>query len=140
MNKRIREKIDSWDLKSVFLTVIFFAIGIFLFFYFSGIRDRYRQQDKEEFKGQTTGQIISIEPVKQLNQSRWKGTRILTDRYNISYRYTVGGKNYQKTDVVPVSLTNEKLIIDILDRGPDDTFPVKFDETDPNRSLLIERE
>ena len=77
MSKRIKEKLETWDLKSVFLTILFLSIGIFLFFYFTDIRDRFRQGDQDEFNGQTAGEIISAEPIDRIKQSKWKGTEIL---------------------------------------------------------------
>lgn len=76
MNKRIREKLDAWDFKSVGLTIIFFSIALFLFFYFTDIRDRFRSNDKEKFKGQTTGEIIDVQKIERISQSKWSGTKI----------------------------------------------------------------
>ena len=98
MNKKLREKFDSWDIKSLLLTIAFFSIGIFLFLYFTDIRQRFRQGDKEEFKGQTRGEIISIEPIERMKQTKWKGTEILIDSYKIVYSYSVNEERFQKTD------------------------------------------
>lgn len=140
MNKKFREKLDSWDLKSLLRTVVFFSIAIILFFYFLDFRERFRTADKEEFKGQTNGQIISIEPVKEMTQSKWKGTNITVDRYQVVYSYTVNGQTYKRTDIIPASTKNQKLLNKILDRRPNDTFPIKFDVKDPEKSILIEVE
>ncbi|MEB2777720.1 hypothetical protein SYJ56_20560 [Algoriphagus sp. D3-2-R+10] len=139
-NKWIREKLDAWDLKSVFLTILFLLIGVFLFFYFTNIRDRFRQDDKEEFKGQAEGEIISVEPIDRIKQSKWKGTEILVDSYKILYSYKVDGREFQSTDIIPLTTKNEKYLKTILDRKVNDTFYVRFDLKDPDRSILIERE
>jgi hypothetical protein len=140
MNKWIREKLDTWDLKSFFLTILFLSIGVFLFLYFTGIRDRFRQDDKEEFKGQTEGEIISVEPIDRIKQSKWKGTEIFVDSYKILYTYKVDGKIFQSTDVVPRTTKNEKFLKAILDRKASDTFLVRFNLKDPDKSILIESE
>ena len=140
MNKWIREKLDTWDLKSVFLTILFLSIGVFLFFYFTDIRDRFRQDDKEEFKGQTEGEIISAEPIDRIKQSKWKGTEILVDSYEIRYRYNVDGLEFESTDIIPKTPKNGKYLNTILDRKATDTFIVRFDLKDPDKSILIESE
>jgi hypothetical protein len=140
MNKRIREKLDSWDLKSVFLTIIFLSIGLFLFFYFTDIRDRFRTEDKEKFKGQTTGEIVSVEKAERIRQSKWNGTKIYVDSYKVTYRYSIEGQIYQRIDVIPLTTTNHKLLTGILGRGTNNICIVKFDPDDPNKSLLVETE
>jgi len=140
MNKWLREKLDTWDLKSVFLTILFLSIGVFLFFYFTDIRDRFRQGDQDDFKGQTVGEIISVEPIDRIKQSKWKGTEILVDSYEILYRYQVDGREFQSTDIIPRTTMNEKQLKKILDRKSADTFIVHFDLKDPDKSILVESE
>ena len=137
-NKWIRERLDAWDLKSVFLTFSFLFIGVFLFFYFTDIRDRFRQDDKEEFKGQTEGKIISAEPVDRIKQSKWKGTEILVDSYKILYSYKVDEREFQSTDIIPLTTKNKKYLKTILDRKTHDTFHVHFDLDNPDKSILVE--
>jgi hypothetical protein len=140
MNKRLREKLDSWDLKSFFLTVLFLSIGLFLFFYFADIRDRFRTEDKGKFKGQITGEIVSVENAERISQSKWNGTKIYVDSYEVTYRYNIKGQTYQSVDVIPFTTTNQKLLTGILERGTSNICIVKFDTDDPNKSILIERE
>jgi hypothetical protein len=140
MNKRIREKLDSWDLKSVFLTIIFLSIGLLLFFYFTDIRDRFRTEDKEKFKGQTTGEIINVEKAERISQSKWNGTKIYVDSYKVTYQYNIEGQTFQSIDIIPLTTTNQKLLTEILERGTNNICVVKFDTDDPNKSLLIESE
>ena len=140
MNKWLREKLDTWDLKSVFLTILFLSIGVFLFFYFTDIRDRFRQDDKEEFKGQTEGKIISTKPIDRIKQSKWKGTEILVDSYKILYSYKVDGREFQNTDIIPLTTKNEKYLKSILERKTNDIFLVRFDLKHPDKSILIESE
>lgn len=138
MNKKLTEKFDAWDLKSLFMTIFFLSIGVFLFFYFTDIRNRFRQDDKGEFKGQTVGEIISAEPIDRIKQSKWKGTEIFVDSYKILYRYKVDGREFQGTDIVPRTTKNEKFIKTVLSRRASDTFLVRYDLTDPYESVLIE--
>jgi hypothetical protein len=140
MNKRIREKLDSWDLKSVFLTILLLSIGLFLFFYFTDIRDRFRTEAKEKFKGQTTGEIINVEKADRISQSKWNGTKIYVDSYKVMYRYNVEGKTFQSIDVIPLTTTNQKLLTEILERGTNNVCVVKFETDNPSKSLLIESE
>jgi hypothetical protein len=140
MNKKIREKFYSWDLRSVFLTIIFCSAGLFLFFYFTDIRDRFREEDKEKFKGQTNGEIISIQPVERISHSKWKGTKIYIESYKVLYRYNINGKEYERTDNIPLTTRNQKLLTKLLDRKANDIFFVKFDLSDPQKSILIEGE
>lgn len=140
MNKWIREKLETWDLKSVFLTILFSAIAVFLFFYFTDIRDRFRQDDKEEFKGETQGEIISAEPIHRIKQIKWNGTEIIVDSCKILYSYEVDGREFQSTDIIPLTAKNEKLLKMILGRKSNDTFLVHFDLKDPDKSILIESE
>jgi hypothetical protein len=60
MNKWLREKLDTWDLRSVFLIIAFMSIGVFVFLYFTDIRDRFRQDDKDEFKGIACASRINV--------------------------------------------------------------------------------
>lgn len=116
MNKKLKEKLESLDLKSALLTVIFFVISIILFYFFKDIRERFRQEEKEEFTGQTTGKIISIEPIERMKQTKWKGTELFIDSYKVMYRYDANGQLFQKTDFLPLTTKNEKFIKQILER------------------------
>lgn len=138
MHKRLRERLDSWDLKSVFLTILFFSIGIFLFLYFTGIRDRFRAEDKENFKGKATGEILSVEKAERISQSRWTGTKIYVDSYRVEYQYNHQGRTFRNVDIIPVTATNQKLLSGILNRGTNNTCVVRFDEGEPSRSILVE--
>jgi hypothetical protein len=140
MNKWIKEKLDTWDLKSIFLTIVFLSIGVFLFFYFPGIRDGFRQEDQEEFKGKTECKIIAAEPIDRIKQSKWKGTEIFIDSYRILYSYKVNEREFQGTDIIPLTTKNEKYIKTVLNRKADDPFLVHFDLNDPGKSVLIETE
>ena len=140
MKKKIRETLDSWDLKSVFLTICFLLIGLFLFFYFTDIRDRFRTEDKEKFKGRTTGQITSVDKTDRIAQSRWNGTKIYVDSYRLTYLFQYEGEVFENIDIIPVTIKNETLLAEILDRGATDGCTVRFDTDDPNKSLLIESE
>jgi len=139
MNKKLKETFESWDFKSILLIVAFVFIGTFLFFYFTDIRERFRQQDKAEFKGQTIGEIISTEPIERMKQTKWKGTEIFIDSYKVVYSYDVNGQNFRKTDFIPLTSKSEKFIKEILDRKPTDKFVVRFDTSDPEKSILVER-
>lgn len=138
MNKGIKQKLDSWDLKSVFLTVLFLSIGLLVFFYFTGIRDRLRTADEKTFKGQATGEIISVEKAERVSQSRWNGTKIYVDSYKVTYRYSVGPQTFQGIDIIPFTATNYKLLTSILERT-NNVCLVKFDINDPKKSVLTER-
>lgn len=140
MNKKIREKLDSWDLKSFFLTILFLSIGLALYLYFSGIRDRFRDEDTKLFTGQTTGQVLSIEKSDRISQSKWNGTKIFIDSYKVTYEFQYKGKTFQGTDIIHVTKKNETLLTAILKKGANDTCTVKFDKNDPSKSLLIESE
>jgi hypothetical protein len=138
MNKRLREKLDSRDLKSFFVTILFLSIGLFLFFYFADIRDRFRTEDKEKFKGQITGEIVSAEKGESISQSKWNGTKIYVDSHKVTYRYNIEGQTYQSVDIIPLTTTNQKLLTGILESGTKNNCTVKYDIDDPNKSLLIE--
>ena len=140
MNKKLREKFDSWDLKSFFLTFAFLVIGLFVFFYFSNIRDRYRTEDEEEFKGLAIAEIISIEKMDRMTQNRVNGTKIYTDSYKVHYRFETNGLVFESTDIVPVTGKNKKLLTEILKTKDRNTCKVKFDTDDPNKSLLVKSE
>ena len=137
VNKSIRERLDSWDLKSLLLTVFILLVGAFVIFYFSDLRDRLRNNEMDELKGRAKAEIISIEPVERITQGK-KGTRIFTDSYSILYTYTVNRQEYQKTDIVPVSKKNDKLITRILGRRPGEIFWLGYDLSKPGRSLLMD--
>ncbi len=136
MKKWIKERLDYWDLKSFFGTVIFISICLYGLYYFSDIRDRFRQTDLETFKGHTTGEIISIEPIVRNKQTKWKGTEIYTDSYKIRYTYTVNGQSFEKTDFIQLIPKNENLLTRILERKTTDTFEIHFDLDDPEKSIV----
>jgi hypothetical protein len=140
MNKRLREKFDSWDLKSFFLTILFLSIGLFLFFYFTDIRDRFRIEHKEKFKGQTTGEILKVEKADRISQSKWNGTKIYVDSYKVTYRFNILGQAFQNTDIIPLTIVNQKLLTEIVERGTNNVCAVKYDTDDPNRSIIVEKE
>ena len=140
MNNRLREKLDSWDLKSFFLTILFFSFVLFLFFYFTDIRDRFRTEDEQNFEGQITGEILSVEKAERITQSKWNGTKIYVDSYKVTYRYNIGGQTYQCVDIIPLTTTNKKLLTGILQRGTNNDCTVKYDIDDPKKSLLVKSE
>lgn len=140
MNKAIRERLDSLDIRSFLLTVLFLSIAIFLLFYYGDIRDQLRRSDSLNYGGQTTGQVISIEPIQRITQSKWKGTRIFIDSYKVSYRYSVNGQTFQSDDIVPASVENEDLLKSLLEVNDRATCSVKFDIEDPKKSLLVKLE
>lgn len=127
MNKKIREKIDSWDIKSFFLTILFCLIALFLFFYFNNIRDRFRAEDREKFKGQTTGEIVNIEKQEKISHGRCNGTKIYIDGYKVTYKYTVAGETFESVDLIALTATNQKLLTSILERGANNICTVRFD-------------
>jgi hypothetical protein len=139
MNKRLREKIDSWDLKSFFLTILFLSIGLFLFFYFTDIRDRFRTEDKEKFKGLTTGVIIKVEKAERISQSKWNGTKIYVDSYKVTYMFNVQEQAFQNTDIIPLTAANQNLLTEILECRTNNVCVVKYDTDDPNKSIIGER-
>lgn len=127
-------------MKSVFLTILFLSLGLFLFFYFTGIRDRLRTEDEEKFKGQTAGQIMSVEKSDRIIQSKWNGTKIYVDSYKVKYQFKYQGEVFENIDIIPVTIKNETLLTEILGKGPSDICIVKFDTDDPRKSLSIETE
>ena len=143
MNRKLREKLDSWDLKSVFWTLAIATIVATLLFFFSplytDIRDIFRTKDNEEFKEQTEGEIISVEEIHGMSQGR-RGTRIYTDSYKVVYRFQANGQTFECTDIIPATFQNRKLLTQIIERKETNTCLIKFDTTDPNRSILIARE
>jgi hypothetical protein len=138
MNKRLREKFDSFDLKSFLLAILFSLIALFLFFYFSNIRDRFRTEDKEKFKGRTTGEIINVEKQEKISNGKYNGTRIYVDGYKITYKYTVDGKTFEGVDIIALTAMNQKLLTGLLERGTNNTCIVSFDSEEPRKSLLLE--
>jgi hypothetical protein len=117
MNRRLREKLDSWDLKSLFLTILVFSTGLFLFFYFTDIRDRFRKEDKEKFQGQTQGEIIQVEKMERISHGKWSGTKIYVDSYKVTCKFNVQGKEFENTDIIPLTTANHNLLKEILEGG-----------------------
>ena len=139
MNKKLREKLDSSDLKSLIVTIIIFLIGASLLYYFSDFRNRLRENDKEKFKGQTIGEIISIEPIQRMSQGRL-GNNIYIDNYKISYKYKVNTVEYTQINFIPfASIENQRFVKNIINRSPKESFLVKFDLENPSKSILIEK-
>lgn len=141
MIKRLREELDSWDLKSIFLTIFVIAAFVFIFFYFVvDIRDRSREKDGEQFKGVTTGEILSVEKADRITQGKRSGTRIFVDSYKVKYRFTYQNRIFEHVDVIPATTRNKKLLNEILNRGVNNLCIVRFDVGNPDRSLLMESE
>jgi len=140
MDKWIKERFDSWDLKSLGLTVLILLILFFAWFYFSDIRDRFRTADQKTFKGRTRCEIIKIDTVESIRQSKYKGTRIDVDSYVVFYEYVVDGQTFEQSDLIPATAQNLTLLRQVLKRRPNETFVVKFDIEDPRKSRLIESE
>ncbi len=61
MNKKLKDKFDSRDLKSLLGTIIFVSLLLFLIYYLSDVRERVRQSDREKYKGQTFQKIDIIQ-------------------------------------------------------------------------------
>ena len=140
MNKKIREAFDSWDLKSLFLTILFLSVGVVIYYYFSDIRDRFRTNEAEAFKGQTIGQIIEVQKADRITQSKWNGTKIFVDSYTVFYHYDVNGQRFESRDIIPNTTKNQKLLKVILERGANNSCFIKFDLEDPKKSLLVQSE
>jgi hypothetical protein len=140
MNKALRERLDSWDLKSLVLTIVFLSVALFLFFYYGDIRDLFRANDKGNYGGQTKGEVISIEPIDRITQSKWKGTKIFIDSYKVSYRFIVSGQTFENNDIIPLSTENQQLLKSLLGVKDHATCVVKYDLKDPNKSVVFESE
>jgi hypothetical protein len=140
MNKAIRERLDALDVKSLVLTVTFVTVAVLLYFYYGDVRDLFRAREKQLYTGVTTGQVISLEPIQRVTQSKWKGTKIFVDSYKVSYRYSINGVPYQSTDIMPVSVENDPLLKSLLAVKVNATCYVKFDTQNPKKSLIFERE
>jgi hypothetical protein len=138
MNKKIKETLDSWDWKSISLIILILSIGLVIYFYFISVTDGFRTSKEENYKGLTKGQIVNIQKIARMTQSKWNGTKIIADKYSISYRYEINGQKFERTDVIPITRKNQKLLKEILDNGLNGICSVKFDVDDPNKSLLIQ--
>ena len=138
--KKIREIFDSWDLKSLFTTLIILGILLILafLFYFPGFRDRFRQADKEAFKGRTIAMIISIKPIETIIQGKYKGTQIKVDGFEVSYSYSVNGQTFVDSDLIPLNGWNMKFLKELSNKQPNDTIMAAFDISAPKNSVLIE--
>jgi hypothetical protein len=137
MKNKIRQRIDSWDLKSFILTIVLATIGVLTVYFFTDIRDRFRKSDEENFTGQAIGEIFSVEPIERITQTKWKGTQIFVDSYRIVYSFKVNGQTFKGMDMITVSLANKQLLDKILQRQRSDRFAVKFNVTDPKNSILV---
>jgi hypothetical protein len=137
MGIRLRERMDSWDLKSFFITVFLISGLLVLFFYASDIKDRLRTADEESYTGKTNGTIIKVDTVERISQSKNKGTIIDVESYEVTYRYIVNGHAFEGTDMIPASTKNLPLLKAILGDGDQSRIMIKFDIDDPKKSLLI---
>jgi hypothetical protein len=137
MIQKIREKIDSWDFKAILQTSFALAIIFFVVFYLLTMRGRLREVDKETFKGQTTGKVISVTPKEVMSQTRSRGTEIYTDSYDVLYKYIVNGQLYQQTDNIRLTVANKRFLSRIS-KGSDEPVVVAFDLNDPKNSILME--
>jgi hypothetical protein len=137
MNKALRERLDALDVKSVLLTILFLSLAFIAFFYYGDIRDLFRAREKQNYTGLTQGEVISIEPIQRVTQSKWKGVKIFVDSYKITYRYFVNGQSFQREDIVPVSDENEALLNSLLNVKDKATCSVKYDTEDPKKSILV---
>jgi hypothetical protein len=136
MKNWIKERLDYLDFKSFFGTVVILSIAIGGLYYLTDIRDRFRQTDLENFTGNTTGQIISIEPIVRNRQTKWRGTEIYTDSYKIRYTYNINGQSFDKTDFIQLNSKNKNFLEMVLERDPTDTFEIHYDLDDPEKSIL----
>jgi hypothetical protein len=137
MGIRLRERMDSWDLKSFFITVFLISGLLVLFFYASDIKDRLRTADEESYTGKTNGTIIKVDTVERISQSKYKGTIIDVESYEVTYRYIVNGHGFEGSDMIPASTKNLPLLKAILGDGDQSRIMIKFDIDDPKKSLLI---
>lgn len=137
MQNKIRQRIDSWDLKSFMLTIVLVTVGVLTVYFFIDIRDRFRKSDEENFTGRAIGEIFLVEPIERITQTKWKGTQIFIDSYRIMYSFKVNGQTFKGMDMITVSLTNKKLLNKILQRQQSDRFTVKFNVIDPKKSILV---
>jgi hypothetical protein len=140
MNKKINEKLDSLDLKSAFITIALLSIGLFLFFYFIDFRDRIRTEDEETFTGKINAKILTVEKGQRIKQGKWTGTEIYVDSYSVKYQFQYQGQTFENIDIIATTKKNQKLIKTLLDNEARKEVLVKFDTSDPTRSLLIEPE
>src|SRR5918993_1641177 len=122
MHKKSGETFDCLGWKSFFLAIFLFSVGLLLFFYFDDIRDRIRTADKENFKGQTKGVLVSIEPIERIKHGKYKGTRIYVNSYKISYRYVFDGQTFSDSDIIPFTALNKKFLDKLLDDKTTDTL------------------
>lgn len=139
MKKSLRERLESWDIKSLFLAIGVIGILIAMKFLLGdSVTDILREYEQGHFAGTAKGEVIAIEPIEEMSQSKWRGTTIKLASYRISYRFEINGKTFQHTDIIPVTAANRKFLTSILERKKDAVFNVMFDVNDPQKSVLVE--
>jgi hypothetical protein len=62
------------------------------------------------------------------------------DSYKVTYRFNILGQAFQNTDIIPLTIVNQKLLTEIVERGTNNVCVVKYDTDDPNRSIIVEKE
>jgi hypothetical protein len=137
--KSLRERLESWDIKSLFLAIgvigILFAIKLLLG---DSVTDILREYEQGHFTGTAKGEVIAVEPIEEMSQTRRRGTTITLTSYRVSYRFEINGKTFQHVDIIPVTAAYRKFLTSILERKEDAVFNVKFDVNDPLKSVLVQ--
>ncbi len=122
-----------WDPKNIIwgtLVVLLIFALIFFSFYYPQMADSKRLSG---FDSQTEGQLIEYQPVENLKQTKL-GTEVVTDRYKITYSYTVNGQKYQETESIE-GLLKYGNILDRI-RSKEKHITVLYMSTEPSKSTV----
>lgn len=122
-----------WDWGSIFRAgLLIFALLLLLAFVFL-FPDWNRDQQTKEYTGNTTGTILSIEPVEQISMTETGNSTVIYS-YTIRYSFRIKSKTHVVSEQVPNTIHIQKSInhLDKLSK-----VSVKYDEKKPEHSQII---
>ena len=129
---------SSWDLKSIFMSIISIGlIGLFFTsFYFPSCDSRERKSDY--YNSETLGTVYSIRNIKGQFQGR-TGNRTQTIAYELNYSYDINGKTFNKSEVIYDKPGNLKFIGIVETNLNKKKFTIRYVSWKPEKSYLVKK-
>lgn len=90
----------------------------------------------EKYKGESTGNIISVEQKITTRQGH-DGNKVVVDRYVVQFTYSVNGKQYEATNSIRGTHKNTYYLNKVAKSNYEMPVLIRYDVENPSRSLIV---
>ena len=137
--RRIKERLEFFDFKSLVLTLTLLGFGTALFIFLWTLRDESRDDYLASLDKQGTPHILKVDSVTRMNNGKYSGTKFYVDGYKVTYKFQIIGDELIGEDFIHIAPSNRGLLDAILNKDLHWEILVKYDSKDPKRNMLTLR-